>query len=143
VRRKVARRGNVFDRDGRRENVILRLRELRRGLRAPDAVKSIAMPGAVAVTDPRFYLVIDLEATTSDDGSLPPEQMETIEIGAVLVDTPTLAVVDEFQSFVRPIRRPKLQPTLASESVPSSDTVNATAAASPRLPEEAASRSRS
>jgi inhibitor of KinA sporulation pathway (predicted exonuclease) len=62
------------------------------------------------VTDPRFYLVIDLEATTSDDGSLPPEQMETIEIGAVLADAQTLAVVDEFQSFLRPIRRPKLHP---------------------------------
>lgn len=59
---------------------------------------------------PRFYLVIDLEATTSDDGSLPPEQMETIEIGAVLVDAQTLAVVDEYQSFVRPVRHPRLLP---------------------------------
>jgi inhibitor of KinA sporulation pathway (predicted exonuclease) len=42
---------------------------------------------------PRYYLVVDLEATTSDDGSLPPEQMETIEIGAVLVDAKTLDVV--------------------------------------------------
>jgi inhibitor of KinA sporulation pathway (predicted exonuclease) len=62
------------------------------------------------VTAPRFYLVIDLEATTSDDGSLPPEQMETIEIGAVLADAGTLAPVDEFQSFVCPIRRPRLHP---------------------------------
>ena len=60
--------------------------------------------------DLRFYLVIDLEATTSDDGSLPPEQMETIEIGAVLVDARTLEPVDEFQSFVRPVRHPKLLP---------------------------------
>jgi inhibitor of KinA sporulation pathway (predicted exonuclease) len=63
-----------------------------------------------AMTEPRFYLVIDLEATTSDDGSLPPEQMETIEIGAVLADARTLAPVDEFQSFVHPIRRPRLHP---------------------------------
>ena len=62
------------------------------------------------MTAPRFYLVIDLEATTSDDGSLPPSQMETIEIGAVLADAQTLAVVDEFQSFVRPVRRPRLLP---------------------------------
>jgi inhibitor of KinA sporulation pathway (predicted exonuclease) len=62
------------------------------------------------VIDPRFYLVIDLEATTSDDGSLPPDEMETIEIGAVLADARTLAVVDEFQSFVRPVRRPRLLP---------------------------------
>jgi inhibitor of KinA sporulation pathway (predicted exonuclease) len=66
--------------------------------------------GQVTMTDPRFYLVIDLEATTSDDGSLPPEQMETIEIGAVLADARTLAPVDEFQSFVRPVRRPSLHP---------------------------------
>ena len=62
------------------------------------------------MTAPRYYLVIDLEATTSDDGSLPPEQMETIEIGAVLVEAQTLAVVDEFQSFVRPVRHPVLLP---------------------------------
>jgi inhibitor of KinA sporulation pathway (predicted exonuclease) len=62
------------------------------------------------MTDPRYYLVIDLEATTSDDGSLPPEHMETIEIGAVLADALTLAVVDEFQSFVRPVRHPVLRP---------------------------------
>jgi inhibitor of KinA sporulation pathway (predicted exonuclease) len=62
------------------------------------------------VTTPRYYLVIDLEATTSDDGSLPPEHMETIEIGAVLTDAQTLAVVDEFQSFVRPVRHPRLLP---------------------------------
>jgi len=59
---------------------------------------------------PNYYLVIDLEATTSDDRSLPPEQMETIEIGAVLADGRTLAPVDEFQSFVRPVRRPRLHP---------------------------------
>jgi inhibitor of KinA sporulation pathway (predicted exonuclease) len=62
------------------------------------------------MTDPRFYLVIDLEATTSDDGSLPPEQMETVEIGAVLVDARTLEPVVEFQSFVQPVRHPKLLP---------------------------------
>jgi inhibitor of KinA sporulation pathway (predicted exonuclease) len=37
-------------------------------------------------TIPRYCLVIDREATTSDDGSLPPERTETIEIGAVLAD---------------------------------------------------------
>jgi 3'-5' exoribonuclease 1 len=62
------------------------------------------------MTAPRFYLVVDLEATTSDDGSLPPEQMETIEIGAVLVDATTLTPIDEFQSFVQPIRHPVLLP---------------------------------
>ncbi len=62
------------------------------------------------MTDPRFYLVVDLEATTSDDGSLPSEQMETIEIGAVVVNAATLEPVDEYQSFVRPVRHPELLP---------------------------------
>jgi len=67
-------------------------------------------PGPIDIPTPRHYLVVDLEATTSDDGSLPPEQMETVEIGAVLVDAWTLEPVDEFQSFVRPVRHPKLLP---------------------------------
>ena len=69
-------------------------------------------PGTIPTVSarPKYFLVVDLEATTSDDGSLPPEQMETIEIGAVLADARTLAPVDEFQSFVHPVRRPRLHP---------------------------------
>ena len=59
---------------------------------------------------PTHYLVVDLEATTSNDGSLPLKEMETIEIGALLVEANSLAVVDEFQSFVRPVRHPILSP---------------------------------
>lgn len=57
-----------------------------------------------------FYLVIDLEATCDEGGRLPGREMETIEVGAVLVDGPTLAPIDEFQSFIRPVRRPTLTP---------------------------------
>ena len=58
-----------------------------------------------------YYLVIDLEATTSERGrAFPPEEMETIEIGAVLVRAATLEIVGEFQTFVRPIRHPVLLP---------------------------------
>jgi len=58
----------------------------------------------------KHYLVIDLEATT-DDGDdeqrvVPRDEMETIEIGAVLVCASPLEV--EFQSFVRPVRHPTL-----------------------------------
>ncbi len=60
--------------------------------------------------DARYYLIIDLEATTSDDGSLPPEQLETIEIGGVLADAKTLDPVGEFQTFIRPVRHPILLP---------------------------------
>ena len=62
----------------------------------------------------RHYLVIDLEATT-DDGdddarAVPRDEMETIEISAVLVRANTLAVEAEFQTFVRPVRHPVLTP---------------------------------
>lgn len=54
-------------------------------------------------------LVVDLEATCADDGSVPPEAMEIIEIGAVWA-TVDGAVLERFQSFVRPILRPILTP---------------------------------
>jgi len=47
-------------------------------------------------------LVIDLEATCSEDGTIAPEDMETIEIGACWIgDGGT--VIGRFQSFVRPV----------------------------------------
>ncbi len=60
-------------------------------------------------TDPHF-LVIDLEATCDDERRLPSRQMEIIEIGAVLVDPETLDPVDEFQTFIKPVRHPLLTP---------------------------------
>lgn len=55
---------------------------------------------------PSQLLIVDLEATCG--GGIPRAQTEIIEIGAVLVDRPTLEPVDEFQTFVRPIRHPIL-----------------------------------
>lgn len=55
-----------------------------------------------------FYLIIDLEATCSDDGSVPRQEMEIIEIGAVMQNARTLEVESEFQTFVRPVRHPVL-----------------------------------
>lgn len=65
---------------------------------------------------PDFYLVLDLEATCCDRDSIPKEQMETIEIGAVMVERKTLTSISssypqgiaEFQTFIRPITHPKL-----------------------------------
>lgn len=54
------------------------------------------------------YLIIDLEATCSDDGSVPREEMEIIEIGAVMMNARTWEFEDEFQSFVRPVRHLQL-----------------------------------
>lgn len=68
------------------------------------------------VTDTAHYLIVDIEATCDDRevgggrGAVPKHEMEIIEIGAVLVDATSLAVVEEFQRFVRPVRHPVLTP---------------------------------
>jgi inhibitor of KinA sporulation pathway (predicted exonuclease) len=64
----------------------------------------------------RYLYCVDLEATCDevDESESPrllavvPAQMETIEIGLVVIDLETLEVVDEFQRFVRPQINPIL-----------------------------------
>jgi inhibitor of KinA sporulation pathway (predicted exonuclease) len=57
----------------------------------------------------RHYLVVDFEATCDDNRStIPRDESEIIEIGAVLCDGTTLAPIGEFQTFVRPVRHPRL-----------------------------------
>lgn len=51
-------------------------------------------------------VVLDIEHTCTNDDSIPREERETIEIGAVLIDTKQWNVIDEFQSLIRPIRHP-------------------------------------
>jgi 3'-5' exoribonuclease 1 len=60
------------------------------------------------LTKYKYILVVDLEATCCDLQSIPRHQMETIEIGAVMVSTDSLAIVDEFQTFIKPLRHPIL-----------------------------------
>jgi inhibitor of KinA sporulation pathway (predicted exonuclease) len=55
-----------------------------------------------------YYLIIDLEATCSDDGTVPRDEMEIIEIGAVMQNAHTFEVESEFQTFVNPVRHPNL-----------------------------------
>jgi len=55
-------------------------------------------------------LVVDLEATCSNDNTVPREEMETIEIGAVLCDPVSFRPIREFQTFVRPVRHWLLTP---------------------------------
>lgn len=52
--------------------------------------------------------VVDLEATCTPNGLIPAQEMETIEIGAVLVDLSSGIVGSEFQRFVKPVRHPQL-----------------------------------
>ncbi len=62
------------------------------------------------MNDIRSLLVVDLEATCSNDGSIARQGTETIEIGAVLVEPRSLQPMDEFQSFIRPGLHPVLTP---------------------------------
>lgn len=55
-----------------------------------------------------YYLIVDLEATCSDDGTVPRHEMEIIEIGALMQSPRTFEVESEFQTFVRPVRHPEL-----------------------------------
>jgi inhibitor of KinA sporulation pathway (predicted exonuclease) len=52
-------------------------------------------------------LALDVEATCDDGGAVPRHEMETIEIGAIIA-TASWEVIDEFQTFIRPIRHPRL-----------------------------------
>ena len=54
------------------------------------------------------YLVIDLEATCCDSGTIPQGETEIIEIGAVVADAGSLQPIDEFGAFLRPVRHPIL-----------------------------------
>lgn len=62
------------------------------------------------MTTPTHYLVLDLEATCDENHRIPREETEIIEIGAVLIESETLTQVAEMQTFVKPIRHPKLTP---------------------------------
>lgn len=59
-------------------------------------------------TDCQYYFVLDLEATCDANHAMRREDTEIIEIGAVLCDAKTFEPCGEFQTFVRPIRRPRL-----------------------------------
>lgn len=54
-----------------------------------------------------YAIIVDFEATCSDKDEFPREEMEIIEIGAVLVDS-TYNVIAEFSAFVRPQINPNL-----------------------------------
>lgn len=55
-----------------------------------------------------YYLIVDLEATCSDDGTVPRHEMEIIEIGAVMQSSRTFEFESEFQTFVHPVRHAEL-----------------------------------
>ncbi len=55
-----------------------------------------------------YYLIVDLEATCTNDNSIPRHKMEIIEIGAVLLNSQNLQIESEYQTFIKPILHPSL-----------------------------------
>jgi inhibitor of KinA sporulation pathway (predicted exonuclease) len=82
-----------------------------------------------SLNSPRYWLVMDFEATCEDGERRWPN--EIIEWPCVLVDAETKATVDEFRSFVRPTERPSLTPFCTRlTSITQADVIDA-----PPLPE--------
>jgi inhibitor of KinA sporulation pathway (predicted exonuclease) len=52
-------------------------------------------------------LIVDLEATCAEDGSIPTQEMETIQIGAAVCDAFGV-IVDYDMCYVKPVRHPIL-----------------------------------
>lgn len=48
-------------------------------------------------------LIVDLEATCSEDSSIRRSDMEIIEIGAAIVALDTFSLIDSFQLYVKPV----------------------------------------
>ena len=55
-----------------------------------------------------YLLLVDLEATCSEDNSIAVNEFETIEIGAVMVCTKQLIAIDEFECLIKPVQHPIL-----------------------------------
>jgi len=57
----------------------------------------------------KHLLVVDLEATCDEASDFKRIDMETIEIGAVMVDATSLEKIAEFQAFIKPIIHTELR----------------------------------
>ena len=54
------------------------------------------------------FAIVDVEATCCSRKTIPRSEKEIIEIGAVMLEAEGLQAVDEFQTFVSPVRHPIL-----------------------------------
>lgn len=52
----------------------------------------------------RYLLIVDLEATCTEHGSIAFNELETIEIGALMVCTKQILAIDEFECLVKPVQ---------------------------------------
>lgn len=58
----------------------------------------------------KYIFCVDVEATCSDDSSVPREQMEVIEFGGVLLDRDTMEVIERVEFFIKPTIHTVLTP---------------------------------
>ncbi|MEL7308102.1 MAG: 3'-5' exonuclease [Pseudomonadota bacterium] len=56
----------------------------------------------------KYYLIIDVEANCPEKDSVTLKDMEMVEVGAVMVCAKTLQKIDEFSTFIKPVRSPQL-----------------------------------
>ncbi len=75
-----------------------------KGSMQPPSLRSV-----LAEPTARYLLCVDIEATCERDSPW-AEEMEIIEIGAVVVDLITQSVVAEFQRYIKPFVHPTLTP---------------------------------
>lgn len=68
-------------------------------------------------------LVVDLEGTCGDDGSIPTDETETIEIGAVITDDNGLELA-AYSTLVQPVLHPQLTVFCTSLTGITQDDVN-------------------
>jgi len=54
------------------------------------------------------YIIVDFEATCCDKGNITRDEMEIIEIGAVVLEGNDPEILAEYQSFIKPVRHPEL-----------------------------------
>jgi inhibitor of KinA sporulation pathway (predicted exonuclease) len=73
----------------------------------PSWLPSGVLTGCMRISND-YYLIVDVEATCSSGGAVPRQEMEIIEIGAVMQNARTFAIESEFQVFVHPVRHPRL-----------------------------------
>jgi inhibitor of KinA sporulation pathway (predicted exonuclease) len=56
----------------------------------------------------KHLLIVDLESTCWKNKQHPDYEMETIEIGALLIDKSKREIIKEFDKFIRPVQNPFL-----------------------------------
>lgn len=97
-----------------------------RTLECIELAKRVEDVANISISLDRPLLVIDVEATCDDGGRMPRASMETIEIGAVLLDGESLEPMGEFTTFVQPRKTGLLTPFCTKlTSIKQSDVDNA------------------